>query len=81
MDVLFLVKVFRFYSGLKLRFTKITVRKNLFLSVCHCLDENISPHKMDQEFLFGGLIGFADSHLDKNFRFSKVFRLHAMQNY
>ena len=81
MDVLFLVKVFRFYSGLKLRFTKITVRKNLFLSVCHCLDENISLHKMDQEFLFGGLIGFADSHLDKNFRFSKVFRLHAMQNY
>ena len=26
------------------------------------MDENISLHKMDQEFHFGGLIGFADSH-------------------
>ena len=30
---------------------------------------------MDQEFRFGGLIGYGDSHLDKIFRFSKVFRL------
>ena len=68
MDVLFLVNVFRFYSGLKLRFTKKTVRKILFLSVCHCLDENIALHEMDQEFPFGGLIGYGDSHLD-NFSF------------
>ena len=73
MNVLFLVNVFRFYSGLKLRFTKKTVRKNLFLSVCHCLDENISLHEMDLE-----LICYGDSHLDKIFRFSKVFRLHAI---
>ena len=78
MDVLFLVNVFRFYSELKFRFTKNTVRKNLFLCVCHCLDENIPLHEMDQEFPFGGLIGYGDSHLDKIFRFSKVFRLHAI---
>ena len=78
MDVLFLVNVFRFYSGLKLRLTNNTVRKNLFLSVCHCLDKNISLHEMDQEFPFGGLIGYEDSHLDNNSRFSKVFRLHAI---
>ena len=78
MDVLFLVNVFRFYSGLKIRFTKNTVRKNLFLCVCLCLDENISLHEMDQEFPFGGLIGYGDSHLDNIFRFSKVFRLNAI---
>lgn len=78
MDVLFLVNVFRFYSGLKLRFTKNTVRKNLFLSVCHCLDENISLHEMDQKFPFGGLIGYGDSYLDKFLKMSKVFRLHAI---
>ena len=57
---------------------KNTVRKNLFLCVCHCLDENISLHETDQEFPFGGLIGYGDSHLDNIFRFSKVFRLHAI---
>ena len=76
MNVLFLVNVIRFYSGSKLRSTKNTVRKNLFLSVCHCLDENISLHVMDKDFPFGGLIGYGDSHLDKLFRFSKVLRLH-----
>ena len=33
---------------------------------------------MDQENPFGGLIGYGDSHLDIIFRFSKVFRLHAL---
>ena len=56
MDLLFLVNVFRFYSGLRLRFTKNTVRKNLFLSVCQCFDENISLLELDQEFPFGGLM-------------------------
>ena len=78
MDVLFLVNIFRFSSGLKLRFTKNTVRKNLFLSTCNCLDKNISLPELNQEFLFGGLICYGDSHLDNIFRFSKVFRLHAL---
>ena len=63
---------------LKLRFTKNTVRKNLFFCVCHCLDENNSLDEKDQDFPFGGLIGYGDSHLAKIFRFSKVFRLHAI---
>ena len=33
---------------------------------------------MDQEFPFGGLIGYGGSHFDNIFRFSKVFRLHAI---
>ena len=33
---------------------------------------------MDQQFEFGGLIGCENSCLDSVFRYSKVFRLHAM---
>ena len=33
---------------------------------------------MDQKFNFGGLIGYGISHLDFVFRYSKVFRLHAI---
>ena len=33
---------------------------------------------MDQKFKFGGLIGYGNSYLDSVFRYSKVFRLHAI---
>ena len=33
---------------------------------------------MDQNFKFGGTIGYGDSYLDYIFRYSKVFRLHAI---
>ena len=33
---------------------------------------------MDQKFKFGGLIGYRNSYLDSVFRYSKVFRLHAI---
>ena len=33
---------------------------------------------MDQQFEFGGLIGYGISYLDSVFRYSKVFRLHAI---
>ena len=33
---------------------------------------------MDQKFKFGGPIGYGNSYLDSVFRFSKVFRLHAI---
>ena len=33
---------------------------------------------MDQKLKFGGTIGYGDSYLDSVFRYSKVFRLHAM---
>ena len=33
---------------------------------------------MDRKFNFGGLIGYGNSCLDSVFRYSKVFRLHAI---
>ena len=54
-----------------------SVRKNLFLSACFCWDSSLSLHEMDQNFIFGGLIGYGNSYLDTVFRYSKVFRLHA----
>ena len=55
-----------------------SVRKNLFLSACFCWDSRLSLHEMDQKFKFGGLIGYGISYLDSVFRYSKVFRLHAI---
>ena len=40
--------------------------------------EHSTPRNGPKEFPFGGLIGYGDSHLDKIFRFSKVFRLHSI---
>ena len=78
MDVLFLISVFRLYPGLKMSFEHNTVRKNLFLSACFCWDSRLSLREMDQKFPFGGLIGYGNSYLDAVFRYSKVFRLHAI---
>ena len=33
---------------------------------------------MDQQYPYGGIIGYGDSYLDPLFRYSKVFRLHAI---
>ena len=55
-----------------------SVRKNLFLSVCICWDFRLSSREMDQKFKFGGLLGYGNSYLDSIFRYSKVFRLHAI---
>ena len=55
-----------------------SVRKNLFLSACFCWDSSLSLREMDQKFKFGGLIGYGNSCLDSVFRYSKVFRLHAV---
>ena len=78
MDVLFLISVFRLYPGLKMTFEHNSVRKNLFLSACFCWDSTLSLPEMDQKFKFGGLIGYGNSCLDSVFRYSKVFRLHAI---
>ena len=78
MDVLFLVNVFRFYVGMNVSFPQNTRRKNLFLSVCQCLDDRVSMREMDQLFPYGGVIGYGNSKLDIIFRHSKVFRLHAI---
>ena len=78
MDVLFLMNIFRLYPGLKISFEHNSVRKNLFLSACFCWDSRLSLREMDQKFKFGGTIGYRDSYLDSVFRYSKVFRLHAI---
>ena len=59
-------------------FEQNSVRKNLFLSACFCWDSGISLREMNQKFKFGGLLGYGISHLDSVFRYSKVFRLHAI---
>ena len=78
MDVPFLTSVFRLYPGFKMSFEHNSVRKNLFLSACFCWDSTLSLHEMDQKLKFGGLLGYGNSCLDSVFRYSKVFRLHAI---
>ena len=78
MGVIFLISVFRLYPGLKMSFEHNSVRKNLFLSACFCWDSGPSLRATDQQFKFGGHIGYGNSCLDSVFRYSKVFRLHAI---
>ena len=78
MDILFLISVFRLFPELKKTFEHNCVRKNLFLSACFVWDSRFSLHEMDQKFKYGGLIGYGNSCLDSVFRYSKVFRLHAI---
>ena len=59
-------------------FENNSVRKNLFLSACFCWDSRLSLREMNQNFKFGGLISYANSCLESVFRYSKVFRLHAI---
>ena len=78
MDVIFLTSIFRLYPGLKLSFEHNGVRKNLFLSACFCWDSRLSSREMDQNFKFGGTIGYGNSNLEILFRHFKVFRLRAI---
>ena len=78
MDVLFLISVFRLYPGLKMTFEHNSVRKNLLLSACFCWDSRLSLQEMDQNFKFGGLIGYGKPCLDSVCCYSEVFRLHAV---
>ena len=56
MDVFSFVVVIQSYSGLKrcFPFKRNTVRKSLFLSVCHCLDPKISLREMNDLHPHGG---------------------------
>ena len=55
-----------------------SVRKNLFLSACFCWDSGLSLREMDQNFRFGGLIGYGNSCMDSVSRYPEVFKLHAI---
>ena len=78
MDALSLVSNFRLYPRLKMSFEHNSVPKNLFLSACFCWDPRLSLREMEQKINFCGTIGYGDSYLDSVFRYSKVFRLHAI---
>ena len=72
------MSISRLYPGLKESLENNSVRKNLFLSACLCWDSRIPLCEMDQKFKFCGTIRYGDSYLDSVFRYSKVFRLHAI---
>ena len=74
----FLMSNFRLNPGLKMTFKHNSVRKNLFLSACFFWDSGLSLREVDQKIKFGGLIGYGNFCLDSVFRYSKVFRLHAI---
>ena len=78
MDVLFLISVFRLYPGMKMTFEHNSFCKNLSLSSCFCWHSRLFLRETDQKLPFGGLIGYGNSYLDSVFRYSKVFRLHAI---
>ena len=80
MDVFVVVAVIQSYSGLNVcsPIENNTVRKNLFLSVCHFLYPQIALREMKDLYPHSGLIGYGDSYLDSMLRYSKLFRLHAV---
>ena len=80
MDVIFLVNIFRFYLSAKSKFFHKCTRKNLFSGACYYWDGTSSLREVDHTFSHGGKIGYGDSYLDSVFRYSKVFRLHAILN-
>ena len=78
MDVIFLKNILRLYLKVKSKFLHNCTLKNLFLNACYCWAGIISLWEVDQKFLHGGKIGYGDSYLDSEFRYSKIFRLHAI---
>ena len=79
-NVLFILRNFRYYPGVKLSFEHNSNRKNFFLSACRCWDDRLSLGEIDQKVKFGGIIGYGDSFLEFLFRCFKVIRLHAILN-
>ena len=55
-----------------------SVCKNLFPNACFFRDSGLSSREVDQNFKFGGVIGYGDSYLEFLFRQLKLFRLHAI---
>ena len=77
MDVLFLMSIFRFYSGLKLSFENNSVCKNLFLSAGFCWDSRLSLREIDQNINLVEPL-FMGTQTWNFFRHFNVFRLHAI---
>ena len=68
----------RFYLGFKESFEHNSLRKNQFLSACFCWDSRLFLREMDQNFKFGGTIGYGNWYFELLFRQFKIFRLHAI---
>ena len=59
-------------------FSKNSRRKNLFLAVCYCLNNEVDIDYINELAPFRGLIGPGNSCLDAWFKDSKIVRLHAI---
>ena len=77
LDVLFLLSISRYCSGLILSVEHTGVRKNLLLNACRFCYDRHSLREMDQTFKFGEEYGYGDSYLEFIFCHSEMFRPHA----
>ena len=59
---------FRLYPGFKMS----------CFCACFCWDSRLSLREMDQIYKIVGKVGYGNSYLNSVFRYSKVFRLHAI---
>ena len=66
------------HPGLKVSYEYNSYRKDLFPSACFCWDSRHSLREMDQNFLFGGTIGYGNSYVEFSFRHFKIIRLQAI---
>ncbi len=71
-------KVHRVFFHFNSTFYDNNARKNYFLATCFILVNDIDLDFVDEKCPFGGIIGCGNSNLEKIFRYSKIFRLHAI---
>ena len=71
MDAWFLMTIFPLYPGFLLSFEHNSAGKNLLFYAIFCWGSRLSFNEMDQNFKFGGTIGYGDSYLEKYFVISK----------
>ena len=74
-DNLFLLGIFRWYP---VKFEDNSARIFLFLCAGSSWDSRLSLRERNQNFNFGGTIGYGDTHLEFVFRHFKVLRLQAI---
>ena len=65
-------------SSQDVEFSNLPIRTQWFLAACRKFKPDIDLHQALQDCPHGGIIGIGDSKLDRLFRRSKVFRLHAI---
>ena len=77
MDVFQLEQDFQFVTRLC---PTNTIRKNYFIAACKLLDDSVCIQNIEEDNPYGGTIGIGNSKLDILFRWSKIFRLHAIMH-